>query len=126
MLEQTQVIEMLQNKPCPKRHGMTPEEQEEYKRIKAEAEEYHDENDKLSQMMADLSAENVRLRANIRSKNSSSTSSIDTNNSKNSKLNRQLEDVGQGDMYFNLLILTFVQKKKNDRNCIIYNLNESK
>jgi predicted nucleic acid-binding Zn-ribbon protein len=94
MLEQTKAIEMLQNKPCPKIHGMTPEEREEYERVKAEAEESHDENYKLSQMMADLSAENVRLRNNIRSKaTSSSTSSTDTSSSKNSKLSRQLEEV---------------------------------
>lgn len=91
LLKREQELVTLRNKPC----GMTPEEQIEYERVKAEADEYYGENDRLSQIVAELSAENFRLRSTIRAKTtSSSTSSTDTNSSKNSKLNRQLEDVG--------------------------------
>ncbi|KAG2237732.1 hypothetical protein BDF21DRAFT_416903 [Thamnidium elegans] len=67
ILELNQGIDILQEKTCPKIHGMTPEEREEFEKIKAEAEAYHEETDKLSLSLANLTAENVRLRTTIRS-----------------------------------------------------------
>jgi chromosome segregation ATPase len=67
ILELNQAIDILQNKACPKPHGMTEEEKEELDRLKQEADGYQNENDKLSRMMADLTADNVRLRQTIRS-----------------------------------------------------------
>lgn len=67
ILDLNQGIDILQNKKCPLHHGMTPEEQNKFDRLSGELESYHDENDKLSRMMADLTAENVRLRTTIRS-----------------------------------------------------------
>ncbi|RCI07147.1 hypothetical protein CU098_005807 [Rhizopus stolonifer] len=72
ILELNQAVEILQNKPCPKIHGMSSEEQEEFERAKADAEVLHEENDKLSKMMADLSAENVKLRSTLRTRNTTS------------------------------------------------------
>ncbi|GAA5799814.1 hypothetical protein HPULCUR_005233 [Helicostylum pulchrum] len=67
ILELSQGIDILQKKTCPKAHGMTPSEREEFEKIKAEAEAYHEETDKLSLSLANLTAENVRLRTTIRS-----------------------------------------------------------
>lgn len=66
ILELNQGIDILQNKKCPVPHGMTPAEKEELDKIKNEANASQEENDKLSMMMADLTAENVRLRTAIR------------------------------------------------------------
>ncbi|KAG0917667.1 hypothetical protein G6F33_001263 [Rhizopus arrhizus] len=66
ILELNAALEIV-NKPCPKQHGMTQAEKDELKAAVSEVEKYHEENDKLSKMVADISAENVRLRAALRS-----------------------------------------------------------
>ncbi len=83
ILELNQGIDILQNKKCPLHHGMTPEEKDDFDRLKSELEGYHDENDKLSRMMADLTAENVRLRTTIRS------SRNNTNNTPNNHVENE-------------------------------------
>lgn len=93
ILELTQAVEILEKKPCPIPHGMTSEEKEEFERMKNEVESFHDENDKLSRMMADLSAENVRLRSNLRSKNSSTTTTESTSSSSSECNNEDHHDI---------------------------------
>ncbi|KAG1047403.1 hypothetical protein G6F43_010145 [Rhizopus delemar] len=66
ILELNAALEIV-NKPCPKQHGMSQAEKDELKAAVSEVEKYHEENDKLSKMVADISAENVRLRAALRS-----------------------------------------------------------
>jgi chromosome segregation ATPase len=66
ILELNAALEIV-NKPCPKQHGMSQEERDELKAAVSEVEKYHEENDRLSKMVADISAENVRLRATLRS-----------------------------------------------------------
>ncbi|RCI06285.1 hypothetical protein CU098_012440 [Rhizopus stolonifer] len=66
ILELNAALEIV-NKPCPKQHGMTQEEKDELEAAVSEAEKYHEKNDKLSKMVADISAENVRLRDALRS-----------------------------------------------------------
>ena len=73
ILDLTQTVEFLENRQCPKTHGMSPEEKETFEKAIADAEVLHEENDKLSKMMADMSAENVKLRSTIRSRNTSSS-----------------------------------------------------
>lgn len=73
ILELNQAIDILQSKPCPIPHGMNPAEKEEFDKIKNEANASQEENDKLSMMMADLTAENVRLRTTIRTSKTSPT-----------------------------------------------------
>ncbi|GAA5808074.1 hypothetical protein MFLAVUS_001456 [Mucor flavus] len=74
ILDLNQGIDILQKKTCPKVHGMTPDEREEFEKIKAEAEAYHEETDKLSLSLANLTAENVRLRTTIRSSRAATNS----------------------------------------------------
>lgn len=70
---------------------MTPEEQEEQDRIKNELENYQDDNDKLSRMMADLTAENVKLKAMIRtSRNSANQTPNTQENEDSAELQRKL------------------------------------
>ncbi|KAI8328286.1 hypothetical protein BD560DRAFT_417366 [Blakeslea trispora] len=73
ILDLTQTVEFLENRQCPKTHGMSPEEKETFEKAIADAEVLHEENDKLSKMIADMSAENVKLRSTIRSRNTSSS-----------------------------------------------------
>jgi hypothetical protein len=56
-------MEMLQSQPCPLVHGMSEEEKEELDVARASAAKYRDENDRLGKMMADMSAENLRIRS---------------------------------------------------------------
>lgn len=81
ILELNQAVDILQSKPCPEPHGMTDEEKEEFDRIKQEVEGYQNENDKLSSMMADLTAENVRLRQTIRSSRANNNNTPPNTNS---------------------------------------------
>lgn len=91
LLELNQCVDILRNKKCPLHHGMTPEEQEEHERLKSELENYHDDNDKLSRMMADLTAENVRLKATIRSTRNNNNQTPNTQESEDSaELQRKL------------------------------------
>ncbi|CAO3607924.1 unnamed protein product [Mucor hiemalis] len=70
---------------------MTPEEQEEQDRIKNELENYQDDNDKLSRMMADLTAENVKLKAMIRtSRNNANQTPNTQENEDSAELQRKL------------------------------------
>ncbi|KAI8879251.1 hypothetical protein K501DRAFT_336199 [Backusella circina FSU 941] len=63
LLELNSAMEMLQNQPCPLVHGMSQDEKEELAIVRASAAKYRDENDRLSKMMADMSAENLRIRS---------------------------------------------------------------
>lgn len=74
ILELNQAVDILQSKTCPKQHGMSDQEKQEFEKIKAEAEAYHDETDKLSLSLANLTAENVKLRTTIRTTRVASTS----------------------------------------------------
>lgn len=66
ILELNKGIDFLQSKQCPIPHGMTPEEKAEMDKLQNEAISSQEEHDKISLMLADLTAENVRLRTAIR------------------------------------------------------------
>ncbi|KAI7894323.1 microtubule associated-domain-containing protein [Mucor mucedo] len=66
ILELNKGIDYLQSKQCPIPHGMTTEEKAEMDKLQKEAITSQEEHDKISLMMADLTAENVRLRTSIR------------------------------------------------------------
>lgn len=74
ILDLNQGIDILQKKTCTRDHGMSPEEREEFEKTKAEAEACHEETDKLSLSLANLTAENVRLRTTIRSSRAATNS----------------------------------------------------
>ncbi|CEG69844.1 hypothetical protein RMATCC62417_05845 [Rhizopus microsporus] len=65
ILELEAAIEIV-NKPCPKQHGMSQAEKDELTAAIMEAKVCREENDKLSQMRADVLAENKRLRDELR------------------------------------------------------------
>lgn len=64
-MELEAAIEIV-NKPCPKQHGMSQAEKDELTAAIMEAKVCREENDKLSQMRADVLAENKRLRDELR------------------------------------------------------------
>ncbi|KAI9316730.1 hypothetical protein BX666DRAFT_1877998 [Dichotomocladium elegans] len=65
ILELNSAMELLQNsnQPCPLPHGMSAEEQINYDAALMESARFRDENERLHKMIADLSAENSKLRA---------------------------------------------------------------
>ncbi|CEP12153.1 hypothetical protein [Parasitella parasitica] len=84
ILDLNKGLDILKNQPCTKQHGMTEEEREELERLKADAEQFHDENDNLSRLLANVTSENVKLRSAVRSKHPGALTDFSPSNSTSS------------------------------------------
>ena len=74
ILELHSTMDLLQrsSQTCSLPHGMTSEEKVEFDTAITNATRYREENERLHKMVADLSSENSRLRASMRSSRTSS------------------------------------------------------
>ncbi|KAI8375914.1 uncharacterized protein BYT42DRAFT_367332 [Radiomyces spectabilis] len=75
ILDLHSAMDILQNQKCTLPHGMTEEEHLQYDTMKMANQKYRSENDRLHQMVANISAENAKLRSSIRSQHPSRTTS---------------------------------------------------
>ncbi|KAI9270383.1 hypothetical protein BDA99DRAFT_557216 [Phascolomyces articulosus] len=81
-LQETMDLLHRSNQTCPLPHGMSNEEQEEYETALSNAAQYQEENKRLHKMIAELNAENTKLR--VRSSQTSSPMRISRSNSNGS------------------------------------------
>lgn len=106
ILELHSAMDILQNsnQPCTLPHGMSPEEEAEYNAALSSASQHRDENERLHKMIADVSAENARLRASVRSSRTASPliggmKLSRSNSGSGSSGSRQLDDVADEDKW---------------------------
>ena len=101
ILDLQETVEILDrnNQTCPLPHGMSNEEQEEYEIALTNAAQYQEENKRLHKMVADLNAENAKLR--VRSSRNSSPMRISRSNSNGSgsRHNNNNNNKDEADMY---------------------------
>ena len=101
-LQETMEILDRNNQTCPLPHGMSNEEQDEYEIALTNSAQYQEENKRLHKMVADLNAENAKLR--VRSSRNSSPMRISRSNSNGSGSrhnNNNNHDDDSGDYWVN-------------------------